>query len=165
MNRPAEALHNLTRRSGSSSQFIDSLQDFPKQVPGHSDFGQLERHVAGRLYVCLLITRNPFTAACIKFSNFGGAANRHGSPEASAGRWDHFLSSFTQGAHAVRMSISSPRVDHLVVGQDEAGRGAVRPLGIGPGAQQRRIVRNQELEIRLCPGAQRAEQNDQGRGA
>ena len=34
------------RRSGSSSQFIDPLQDFPKQVPGHGDFGQLERDVA-----------------------------------------------------------------------------------------------------------------------
>jgi hypothetical protein len=33
------------RRSGSSSQFIDPPQDFPKQVPGHSDFGQLERDV------------------------------------------------------------------------------------------------------------------------
>ena len=34
------------RRSGSSSQFIDPPQDFPKQVPGHGDFGQLERDVA-----------------------------------------------------------------------------------------------------------------------
>ncbi len=33
------------RRSGSSSQFIDPPQDFPKQVPGHGDFGQLERDV------------------------------------------------------------------------------------------------------------------------
>ncbi len=33
------------RRSGSSSQFIDLPQDFPKQVPGHGDFGQLERDV------------------------------------------------------------------------------------------------------------------------
>ena len=32
-------------RSGSSSQFIDPPQDFPKQVPGHGDFGQLERDV------------------------------------------------------------------------------------------------------------------------
>ncbi len=34
------------RWSGSSSQFIDPPQDFPKQVPGHGDFGQLERDVA-----------------------------------------------------------------------------------------------------------------------
>ncbi len=33
------------RRSGSSSQFIDPPQDFPKQVPGHGDFGHLERDV------------------------------------------------------------------------------------------------------------------------
>ena len=33
------------RRSGSSSQFIDPPQDFPKQVPGHCDLGQLERDV------------------------------------------------------------------------------------------------------------------------
>jgi hypothetical protein len=33
------------RRSGSSSQFIHPPQDFPKQVPGHADFGQLERDV------------------------------------------------------------------------------------------------------------------------
>jgi hypothetical protein len=35
------------RQSGSSSQFIDPPQDFPKQVPGHSDFGQLERDLVG----------------------------------------------------------------------------------------------------------------------
>jgi hypothetical protein len=29
----------------SSSQFIDPPKDFPKQVPGHDDFGQLERDV------------------------------------------------------------------------------------------------------------------------
>ncbi len=34
------------RRSGSWSQCIDPPQDFPKQVPGHGDFGQLERDVA-----------------------------------------------------------------------------------------------------------------------
>ncbi len=34
------------RRNGSSSQFIDTPQDFSKQVPGHGDFGQLERDVA-----------------------------------------------------------------------------------------------------------------------
>ena len=33
------------RRSGSPSQFINPPQDFPKQVPGHGDFGQLERDV------------------------------------------------------------------------------------------------------------------------
>jgi hypothetical protein len=33
------------RRSGSSSRFIDPPQDFPIQVPGHGDFGQLERDV------------------------------------------------------------------------------------------------------------------------
>ncbi len=33
------------RRSRSSSQFIDPPQDFPKQVPGHGEFGQLERDV------------------------------------------------------------------------------------------------------------------------
>ena len=33
------------RRSGSSSEFIDPPQDFPKQVPGHGDFGQMERDV------------------------------------------------------------------------------------------------------------------------
>jgi len=33
------------RRSGSSSQFIDPPQDFPKQIAGHGDFGQLERDV------------------------------------------------------------------------------------------------------------------------
>ncbi len=33
------------RRSGSSSQFIDPPPDFPKQVPGHGDFGHLERDV------------------------------------------------------------------------------------------------------------------------
>ncbi len=33
------------RRSGSSSLFIAPPQDFPKQVPGHGDFGQLERDV------------------------------------------------------------------------------------------------------------------------
>ena len=33
------------RRSGSSSQFIDPLRDFPKQVPGHGDFDQFERDV------------------------------------------------------------------------------------------------------------------------
>ncbi len=32
-------------RSGSSSQFIDPPQDFPKQAPGHGNFGQLERDV------------------------------------------------------------------------------------------------------------------------
>ena len=31
------------RRSGSSSQFTDPPRDFPKQVPGHGDFGQWER--------------------------------------------------------------------------------------------------------------------------
>ncbi len=35
-------------RSGSSSQFIDPPQDFPKQVPGHGDFGQLERDVPAK---------------------------------------------------------------------------------------------------------------------
>ncbi len=34
------------RRSGSSSQFIDPPQEFPKQVPGHCDFRHLERHIA-----------------------------------------------------------------------------------------------------------------------
>ncbi len=33
------------RRSESWSQFIDPPQDFPKQVPGYGDFGQLERDV------------------------------------------------------------------------------------------------------------------------
>ncbi len=33
------------RRSGSWSQFIDPPRDFPKQVPGKGDFGQLERDV------------------------------------------------------------------------------------------------------------------------
>ena len=33
------------RRSGSWSQFIHPPQDFPKQVPGHADFGQLEHDV------------------------------------------------------------------------------------------------------------------------
>jgi hypothetical protein len=33
------------RRSGSSWQFIDPPQTFPKQIPGHGDFGQLERDV------------------------------------------------------------------------------------------------------------------------
>ncbi len=33
------------RRSGSSSQFTDPPQDFPKQVPAHGDFGQLARDV------------------------------------------------------------------------------------------------------------------------
>ncbi len=33
------------RRRGSSSQFIDPPQDFPKQVSGHGDFGQLESDV------------------------------------------------------------------------------------------------------------------------
>ncbi len=32
--------------SGSSSQFVDPPQDFPNQVPGHGDFGQLERDIA-----------------------------------------------------------------------------------------------------------------------
>ncbi len=35
---------------GRSSQFIDPPQDIPKQVPGHGDFGQLERDVAAVLY-------------------------------------------------------------------------------------------------------------------
>jgi hypothetical protein len=33
------------RRSGSSSQFIDAPQDFPKQIPRHGDLGQLERDI------------------------------------------------------------------------------------------------------------------------
>jgi hypothetical protein len=33
------------RRRASSSQCTDLPQDFPKQVPGHGDFGQLERDV------------------------------------------------------------------------------------------------------------------------
>ena len=33
------------RRSGSSSQFFDLPQDFPKQIPGDSDLGQLEGNV------------------------------------------------------------------------------------------------------------------------
>ncbi len=33
-------------RNGSSSQFIDTPQDFSKQVPGHGDFGQLEPPIA-----------------------------------------------------------------------------------------------------------------------
>jgi hypothetical protein len=33
------------RRSGSSSQFINPPQDFPKQVPGHGDLSQLKRHI------------------------------------------------------------------------------------------------------------------------
>ncbi|MCH9052468.1 MAG: hypothetical protein IIA72_15550 [Proteobacteria bacterium] len=33
------------RRSGSWSQFIDPPRDFPKQVPGNGDLGQLERDV------------------------------------------------------------------------------------------------------------------------
>ncbi len=36
------------RRSGSSSQFIDPPQDFPKQLPGYGDFGHLERDVPAR---------------------------------------------------------------------------------------------------------------------
>ncbi len=38
------------RRRGSSSQFIDSSQDFPKQVSGHGDFGQLKRDVPGKAH-------------------------------------------------------------------------------------------------------------------
>ncbi len=38
------------RRSGSSSQFIDPPQDFPKQVPEHGDFGQLERDVPAMVH-------------------------------------------------------------------------------------------------------------------
>ncbi len=34
------------RRSGSSSQFIDPPQEFPKQVPRHGNLRQLERDVA-----------------------------------------------------------------------------------------------------------------------
>ncbi len=34
------------RRSGSSSQFIDPPQDFPKKVPGHGNLRQLERDIA-----------------------------------------------------------------------------------------------------------------------
>ncbi len=34
------------RRSKSWSQIIDPPQNFPKQVPGHGDFGQFERNVA-----------------------------------------------------------------------------------------------------------------------
>ena len=34
------------RWSGSSTRFIDPPQDFPKQVPGHGDLGQLEPGVA-----------------------------------------------------------------------------------------------------------------------
>ncbi len=34
------------RRSGSSSQFIDPPQDFPKQAPRHGNLRQLERDVA-----------------------------------------------------------------------------------------------------------------------
>ena len=34
------------RRRRSSPQFIDPPQDFSKQVPGHGDFGQMERDVA-----------------------------------------------------------------------------------------------------------------------
>jgi len=33
------------RRSGFSTQFIDSPQVFPKRVPGHGDFRHLERDV------------------------------------------------------------------------------------------------------------------------
>ncbi len=33
------------RQTGSSSQFIDPPRDFPKQVPGNGDSGQLERDV------------------------------------------------------------------------------------------------------------------------
>ncbi len=33
------------RRSGSWSQIINQAQDFPKPIPGHGDFGQLERDV------------------------------------------------------------------------------------------------------------------------
>ena len=33
------------RRSGSWLQFIDPPRDFPKQVPGNGDSGQLERDV------------------------------------------------------------------------------------------------------------------------
>jgi hypothetical protein len=46
------------RWSGSSSQFIDPPQDFPKQVPGHGNFGQLERDGAGPLVATYL---PPFT--------------------------------------------------------------------------------------------------------
>ncbi len=34
------------RRSGAWSQFVNQPQDFPKQVPWHGDFRQLERDVA-----------------------------------------------------------------------------------------------------------------------
>ncbi len=34
------------RRRGSSSQFIDPPQDFPKQMPRHGNLRQLERDVA-----------------------------------------------------------------------------------------------------------------------
>ena len=34
------------RPRGSCSQFIDPPQDYPKQVPGHGGFGQLEPDVA-----------------------------------------------------------------------------------------------------------------------
>ena len=41
------AIDSLALRwSGISSQFIDPSQDFPKQIPGHGDFGHLERDVA-----------------------------------------------------------------------------------------------------------------------
>jgi hypothetical protein len=34
------------RRSGSLSQFNDPPQDFAKQIPRHSDFGQLEHDIS-----------------------------------------------------------------------------------------------------------------------
>ncbi len=41
------AIDSLALRwSGISSQFIDPPQDFPKQHPGHGDFGHLEPDVA-----------------------------------------------------------------------------------------------------------------------
>jgi len=42
---PAADFYSL-RWSGAWSQAINQAQDFPKQVPGHGDFGQLERDIA-----------------------------------------------------------------------------------------------------------------------
>jgi len=55
------------RRNGSSSQFIDPPQDFPKQVPGRGDFGQLERHVASPLRVSNGLQRISTTSFPTKF--------------------------------------------------------------------------------------------------
>ena len=78
--------------------------------PAHHerDYPLFARFVSRQALVGSFIARSPFTAACTKFSKFGGA-QAVAAPEASAGRAGFFLHGAGRDARTVDVSISSPR--------------------------------------------------------